>query len=384
MTALGRSALPGTGLSFSGSASDTLLLELSGSWKLADALPSVDDVRSRLQSEAGLRSVAFDTVRISAWDSGLVNFLIGIIDYCSSHDVTVDQEGLPRGVRGLLKLAYEVPEQKGARREAKRESFLINVGNQTIDAVRSTGQIVAFLGEATLATRKFLQGKAHFRRSDMFLVMQQAGAEALPIVSLVSFLLGVIMAYLGAAQLAKFGAAIYVANLVALSMARETAPIMTAIVLAGRTGAAFAAQLGTMNVNEEIDALRTLGIAPMEFLVVPRMLALMLMLPLLVIYSCLMGIVGGAFVAMAGLGITLTEYLVQTQAALTMGDIASGLFKAFVYGAIVAVTGCLRGMQCGRSAAAVGAAATSAVVTAIVLIIATCAVLTVIYDVLGI
>jgi phospholipid/cholesterol/gamma-HCH transport system permease protein len=376
--------LSSTGLSFSGSGSDTLRLELSGSWKLADALPSIDDVRSRLQSETGLRSVTFDTERISAWDSGLVNFLIGIIDYCSSHDVTVDQEGLPRGVRGLLKLAYGVPEQKGARREAKKESLLINVGNQTIDAVRSTGQFVTFLGEATLATRKFLQGKAHFRRSDMFLIMQQAGAEALPIVSLVSFLLGVIMAYLGAAQLAKFGAAIYVANLVGLSMARETAPIMTAIVLAGRTGAAFAAQLGTMNVNEEIDALRTLGIAPMEFLVVPRMLALMLMLPLLVIYSCLMGIVGGAFVAVAGLGITLTEYLVQTQAALTMTDVASGLFKAVVYGAIVAVTGCLRGMQCGRSAADVGAAATSAVVTAIVLIIAACAVLTVIYDVLGI
>ena len=373
-----------TGLSFSGSGSDTLRLELSGSWKLADALPSIDDVRSRLQSEAGLRSVAFDTERISTWDSGLVNFLIGIIDYCSSHDVAVDQEGLPRGVRGLLKLAYGVPEQKGARREAKKESLLINVGTQTIDAVRSTGQFVTFLGEATLATRKFLQGKAHFRRSDMFLIMQQAGAEALPIVSLVSFLLGVIMAYLGAAQLAKFGAAIYVANLVGLSMARETAPIMTAIVLAGRTGAAFAAQLGTMNVNEEIDALRTLGIAPMEFLVVPRMLALMLMLPLLVIYSCLMGIIGGAFVAIAGLGITLTEYLVQTQAALSFADIASGLFKAVVYGAIVAVTGCLRGMQCGRSAADVGAAATSAVVTAIVLIIAACAVLTVIYDVLGI
>ena len=373
-----------TGLSFSGSGSDTLRLELSGSWKLADALPSIDDVRSRLQSEAGLRSVAFDTEGISAWDSGLVNFLIGIIDYCSSHDVAVDQEGLPRGVRGLLKLAYGVPEQKGARREAKKESLLINVGTQTIDAVRSTGQFVTFLGEATLATRKFLKGKAHFRRSDMFLIMQQAGAEALPIVSLVSFLLGVIMAYLGAAQLAKFGAAIYVANLVGLSMARETAPIMTAIVLAGRTGAAFAAQLGTMNVNEEIDALRTLGIAPMEFLVVPRMLALMLMLPLLVIYSCLMGIIGGAFVAIAGLGITLTEYLVQTQAALSFADIASGLFKAVVYGAIVAVTGCLRGMQCGRSAADVGAAATSAVVTAIVLIIAACAVLTVIYDVLGI
>jgi len=213
--------------------------------------------------------------------------------------------------------------------------------------------------------------------------MQECGAQALPIVSLISFLVGLILAFVGAIQLRPFGAQIYVANLVGLGMAREMGALMTGIIMAGRTGAAFAAQLGTMTVNQEIDALTTLGLRPMEFLVVPRMLALVLMMPLLCLYADLVGILGGAVVGVGMLNLGTVQYYQQTLYILQLRDFVLGLIKGAVFGILVALAGCLRGMQSGRSASAVGAAATSAVVTGIVWIIIFDALLTVIYDVLG-
>jgi phospholipid/cholesterol/gamma-HCH transport system permease protein len=203
-------------------------------------------------------------------------------------------------------------------------------------------------------------------------------------VSLISFLVGLILAFMGAVQLRQFGAQIFVADLVGLGMAREMAPIMTGIIMAGRTGASYAAQLGTMQVNEEIDALSTMGISAMEFLVLPRMLALILMMPLLCIYSDLMGILGGVLVGTGMLDLTLTEYYNETVQAVGLFDIGLGVFKGGVFGVLVALAGCLRGMQCGRSAQAVGAAATSAVVMGIVLIIVADGVFAVVTDALGI
>ena len=231
--------------------------------------------------------------------------------------------------------------------------------------------------------------------------------SALPIVSLISVLVGIILAFVGAVQLEQFGADIFIANLVGLGMVRDMGAMMTAIIMAGRTGAAFAAELGTMTVNEEIDALRTTGISPIDFLVVPRILALVLMMPLLTVYSDIMGILGGALVGISLFGqadlerieaenvsdflivislfdIGIYEYFRQTRSAIDLYDVFGGLFKSLVYGAIVAVSGCLRGMECGRSSAAVGIATTSAVVTSIVFIVVACAVLTVVYDVLSI
>ena len=167
-------------------------------------------------------------------------------------------------------------------------------------------------------------------------------------------------------------------------MVREMGAMMTGIIMAGRTGAAFAAQLGTMQVNEEIDALKTLGISPMEFLVVPRMLALVLMMPLLTLYSNLMGMLGGFFVGISMLDITPTQYFIQTQGAVDLTNISLGVIKSIVYGIMIALAGCLRGIQCGRSASAVGAATTSAVVTSIVLIVVSCGVFAVISSALGI
>ncbi|HJU09373.1 MAG TPA: ABC transporter permease, partial [Candidatus Binataceae bacterium] len=189
---------------------------------------------------------------------------------------------------------------------------------------------------------------------------------------------------MGAVQLQQFGAAIYVADLVAIGMARDMGAMMTAIIMSGRTGAAFAARLGTMKVTEEIDALTTMGISPLEFLVLPRVLALVLMMPILCLYSDLMGMLGGAAVGTTMLGIPFKLYFKETAAVLTLTQVFGGVFKATVYGALIAVSGCFRGFQCGGSASAVGDAATQAVVMGIVLVVAACGIFAVIFNVLGI
>jgi phospholipid/cholesterol/gamma-HCH transport system permease protein len=354
-------------------------MKLAGSWRLEDEFPSITGVAQHLDDTPHVRSVTFDTTELAAWDSGLVTFLLDTMDLGAQRQIVVAQEGLPSGVRRLLHLATAVPERQGARREAKPDPLLTRVGRSTIALVASGGDILGFVGEAVLALGKLLRGQARFRPVELLLLIQECGAQALPIVTLICFLVGAILAFIGAVQLGKFGAQIYVADLVALAMALEMGAMMTAIIMAGRTGAAFAAQLGTMTVNEEIDALTTLGLSPMEFLVVPRMLALITMMPLLTLYGDLLGILGGGLIGLTVLNISPTEYFHQTRAALTLGAFAQGLIKSGVYGMLVALAGCLRGMQCGRSAAAVGQAATSAVVTGIVCIITASAVLTVIF-----
>jgi phospholipid/cholesterol/gamma-HCH transport system permease protein len=294
----------------------------------------------------------------------------------AQRQLVVDQEGLPDGLKRLLHLATAVPERQGARREATQEPFLSQVGKAIIGLVGAAGDLLGFIGEAILSLGKLLRGQARFRPVELLLLIQECGAQALPIVTLICFLVGAILAFIGAVQLGKFGAQIYVADLVALAMALEMGAMMTAIIMAGRTEAAFAAQLGTMTVNEEIDALTTLGLSPMEFLVVPRLLALVLMMPLLTLYGDLLGILSGGLIGLTVLNISPTQYFQETRHALTLGAFAQGLIKSGVYGMLVALAGCLRGMQCGRSAAAVGQAATSAVVTGIVCIITASAILT--------
>ncbi|MEE8606744.1 MAG: ABC transporter permease, partial [Nitrospiraceae bacterium] len=370
-------------ISFSRPTDDTLLVRLSGSWKMQDKLPSHTEVEQQVASGPRVKRVAFDTQGITAWDSVFVTFVLKILTQNTQNQIETDRAGLPEGVRRLLALATAVPEREGAAKKAVRIPLLVRVGKGTIAAVEEAKGMLAFLGEALLAFLTFLRGKARFRRSDLFLIIQESGANALGIVTLISFLVGLILAFMGGIQLRQFAAEIYVANLVGLGMIREMAPIMTGIIMAGRTGAAFAAQLGTMQVNEEIDALKVLGLSPMEFLVLPRMLALVLMMPLLTLYADLVSILGGLVVSQ-GFGISATEYLIQTMKAVHLHDLAVGLFKSAVFGVIVAITGCLRGIQCGRSAQAVGEATTSAVVMAIVLIITLDGILAVITDVIGI
>jgi len=362
----------------------SFVIHLTGDWKLENKLPDTGEVQKQLESGPKEVRVFFDTQSLTGWDSGLLIFLIKIIDHCAKKNINVDKGGLPQGVQRLFDLATAVPERKGARKEAKSVSFLATVGEAAIVFWHSTKEMLAFIGEATVAFVKLLIGKAKFRSHDLFLTIQECGAAALPIVSLISVLVGLILAFVGAIQLRMFGAQLYVADAVGIGMVRVMGAIMTGIIMAGRTGAAFAAQLGTMQTNEEIDALQTLGISPMEFLVLPRMLALMLMMPLLCVYADLMGILGGFIVGVGMLDITPMQYYNQTKAAVSITNLSIGLVHSAVFGVLVALSGCLRGIQCGRSASAVGEAATSAVVTAIVSIIIATAIITFMCEVLGI
>jgi phospholipid/cholesterol/gamma-HCH transport system permease protein len=363
---------------------DTLKVILSGHWQVGGELPGADKVEQRLGDRPGVRNLVFDTGGLSHWDSGLLTFLINLGNLCSRQKIILNSDGLPPGAKRLLALASAVPEKKDARKAEGRASFLTYLGDETLYLFRSAGELVEFIGDAVIAVQRLLRGKAQYRRSDLGLVMQAVSAQALPIVSLICFLVGLILAFIGAIQLQLFGAQIYVADLVGIAMVRLMAAIMTGIVMAGRTGGAFAAQLGTMQVNQEIDALKTLGISPMEFLVLPRMLALALMMPLLCLYANVMGILGGMVVGVGMLNIGFIEYYNETAKAVGLWNLGIGLFSGAVFGVIVALAGCMRGMQCGRSASAVGDAATSAVVTAIVGIILSTAVITVLCNILGI
>jgi phospholipid/cholesterol/gamma-HCH transport system permease protein len=372
-------------LSFDRPSEDTLLVRLTGEWKLANKLPVADEVMKQVDAGPEIRRITFDTEGLRGWDSGLLIFLIKLQELASQgRTVAVDREGLSPGIKRLLSLATAVPERKGARREEAKISILEKLGNSATASWKSILQTLEFIGEATVAFMRLFSGKARFRPSDFFLIMQECGAQALPIVSLISILVGLILAFIGAIQLKIFGAQIYVASLVGIGMVRALAAIMTGIIMAGRTGAAFAAQLGTMQVNEEIDALKTLGIAPMEFLVLPRMLALFIMMPLLSLYADLMGILGGLVIGVSMLNLNFMEYYIKTQESVSMTDFLVGLFSAAVFGVLVALAGCKQGMQCGRSASAVGEATTSAVVTSIVSIVVAMALITVVCNVLNI
>ena len=266
---------------------------------------------------------------------------------------------------------------------AERLPWLARVGTAAVTTWQAAQGTVTFVGEVALALAAFLRGKARFQGSELAIHIQACGAQALSIVTLISFLVGVILAFIGAIQLRQFGAQIYVADLVGIAMSQQMGALMVAIIMSGRSGAAFAAQIGTMQVSEEVDALQTMGLSPVEFLVLPRLLALMLMIPFLTVYADLLGILGGGFVGVTMLKLTATEYWIETKSALTLADFAKGLINGEVFGTLVALAGCLRGMQCGRSSAAVGLAVTSAVVTGIVWIVCSDAILTVIYNVLG-
>jgi phospholipid/cholesterol/gamma-HCH transport system permease protein len=291
---------------------------------------------------------------------------------------------LPEGVRRLLALAEAVPEKPGVRRGEDQRRWLVRVGEGAVHLARSERDALGFLGEVTLAIGRFARGRARVRAQDLALLIQECGAMSLPIVTLISVLVGMILAFVGAVQLERFGAQIYVADLVAIAMVREMGSMMTGIIMAGRTGSGFAAQLGTMKVTQEIDALATLGIPPIDFLVLPRTVALVAMMPLLTIYADVLGIVGGGIVSVGMLHLTPFQYLNEATQALTLTNCSTGVGKSIVFGALVAFAGCLRGIQCGKSSSAVGDAATSAVVTGIVLIIVADGLFAVIFNVLGI
>ncbi len=310
--------------------------------------------------------------------------LIKLISYSEEKGISVDTKTLPSGIQGLLGLVFAVPERAGVRRQSIHISWLEIVGNSGLRLQSDVNALIVFIGNLTLSVSAFFRGKAHFRWVDLWRNVQDCGPSALPIITLISLLVGLILAFVGSVQLSLFGAQLYIADLVGLGMSREMGGLMTAVIMSGRTGAAYAAQLGTMQVNNEIDALETMGFDPMEFLVLPRVLALIFVMPLLCLYADLMGIIGGALVTVNFFEVSLVEYINRTINAIHMLDLSVGVFKCAVFGVLIALSGCMRGMQCGRSASEVGDATTSAVVTGIVFIVIADSLMTIICNRLGI
>ena len=376
--------MTGAHLNAAPSESNTLVVTVSGDWLLGASLPGPNSVLQLLRQSPAPASVAFDTSLLGEWDTGLIIALLAIQREAAKQNVTFDASGLPDGARRLLDLALAVAEREGARRHTKPKRFLERVGDSVLQVTENGKELLAFVGELVLSFGRYARGTATYLRSDLLLYIQQAGAQAFAIVSVISFLIGMIFAFVGVMQLNMFGAGIYTADLVAVAMVREMAPIMTAIIMAGRTGAAYAAQLGTMKVNAEIDAQKTLGMQPIDFLVTPRVIALVLMMPLLTMYASLMGILGGMGVGVMMLDISLVQYVAQTMGAVGLNSLFGGLFKSIVYGSLVALAGCQQGMACGNSALAVGQSTTKAVVMGIVLIVVSASILTIIYINIGI
>ena len=347
-----------------------LLARVSGDWRGRPTLPGLALVREAVSEEPSLKSLEFDTAGLTGWDSRFVAFVSQCAVAVRGGNVRIQYTGLPEGVRRLLRLAHAVPEKLDTHRTVVKASFLRNVGERAIRSWEEILGLFTFLGQNLLALVNLLRGRAQFRWADSFQVMEQTGPQALGIVAMINFLVGLILAFVGSLELSRFGASSYVADLVGIATVREMGCIMTGIILCGRTGAAFAAQLGTMKVNEEISALQTFGLSPMEFLVLPRMIALVMIMPFLCIFADLISIAGGYCVSVSMLDITSTEYVTRTIQAIQLKSFLLGIAKGTFFGFLVAYTGCLRGIQSGHSAAAVGQATTRAVVFGISAIIA--------------
>jgi phospholipid/cholesterol/gamma-HCH transport system permease protein len=365
--------------------SDRPRLVLSGDWTVsaigqgdgADLIRCLQQIQS-----PGVLSIQDGGIR--HWDTLLLATLLEISQAALRQKLELDVSAMPEGVRSLFALATAVPSSPDAHHDPVPRGYLADLGEAARRFWADALYFNQFLGEAAISMAAFLHGRARYRRVDLWLQIQECGPAAVPIVTMISLLVGLILAFVGAVQLSLFGAELYIADLVALGMTREMGALMTAIIMSGRSGAAFAAQIGTMNVNMEVSALKVMGFSPVDFLVLPRLIALILVMPFLGLYSDLLGIAGGALVGVAFFDIPPSQFLLRTSEAVDLTDFFIGLVKCSLFGVLIALAGCMRGVQCGRTASAVGDAATSAVVTSIVLIVVADSIVTLICNRLNI
>lgn len=348
---------------------DALVVRLAGEWSLEQPQPRFDTLIDRAKARNGTaRSVAFDSTELGEWDSSLLIFLMRCQDYCEEHKLALDTAGLPEQVPRLLTLAHAVPERVQPK-ATERASFVDRIGTAGLAAWGDVRAAITFAGEVALAIAGLFTRRVHMRWREFWVVVQTNSSGALPIVTLIALLVGIIIAFLGVVVLKRFGAGYYVSYLVGFGMLREMGALMTGIIIAGRTGAAFAAELGSMKITEEIDAYTTLGVSPIEHLVLPRMLGLFVMMPLLTLYADFIGIAGGILVSSSLLDLSFKQFMSGFLSAVTLSDLLLGLLKGTIFGFIVGLAGCMKGLQGGSDAGAVGRAATSAVVLGITLII---------------
>jgi len=361
---------------------EVLELRVHGNWKMEKKAPRFAKIAEQLPKEQSVKEVVVVTEDLELWDSSLLIFLDHTKRWCGSQHIIFNSDQLPNGLKALLNQVQAVIDSRVEAKDPEgHPDFATEVGSQTLQMVQDFKVFVDFLGDIVLSFGRFITNRSQMRLMDALRAMQDAGAMALPIVGLISFLVGLTLAFQASVLLADFGAEVYTATFVSLAMVREMGPLMTAVVLAGRTGASFAANIGSMKVSEEIDALRTLGVSPIDYLVLPRVLGLCLMVPLMVIYANMLGMLGGFVVGKTVLGMPVKAYIHESFVNMDLTDVGSGLLKASAFGAIIAYAGCLRGMNADTSSTGVGKATTSAVVTSLLMIIVANAVFAVIYSI---
>lgn len=358
-------------------------IKLGGEWGISAGLPAVSDITAQLAVHPEIKQITFDVTQVRKWDSGFVSFLLHLVRECEDKGVRINRDGLPEGAQKLLELALR-PAKEAVARQTTAEPFLARIGTEALKIKEVIRTLLDFLGEVAVAFGRLARGKVYFRGDDFALILEKCGSDAFALVSLISILVGIIFAFIGAIQLQLFGAQVFIADIVGIATVRVMGAVMTGVLMAGRTGSAFAAELGLMQTNEEIDALKTLGVSPVEFLVLPRVLALLIMMPLLTIYADLMGILGGFIVSVGILDINPVEYLNHTREAVKLSNFWIGLIHSMVFAIIISIAGCLRGIKCERNAASVGEATTAAVVNAIAGIVIATAVITFICQMLGV
>lgn len=352
---------------------DEFVATLVGDWRLEDTTPRFDALLASAIADVSspvskVREIGFDASALGDWDSSLLVFLRQAQVYSAAQNTTFNTRGLPPQIAQLLELASAVPERIIAP-DAATPPRLARVGLGGLAAWDSSVASLSFVGEVAQGLFRLATRRTQMQWRSFWVAAQSNGSSALPIVTLIALLVGVIIAFLGAVVLQRFGAGYYVSYLVGYGMLREMGALMTGIILAGRTGAGFAAEIGSMKITEELDAYATLGISAVDYLVLPRMLGLFVMMPLLVLYADAVGILGGMFVAVALVGLTPTQFFSGMLSAVELPDAALGLLKAGAYGALIGFAGCFHGLRTGKDASAVGRSATSAVVTGITLII---------------
>lgn len=365
-------------------ASPLLRIELGGNLGIEDAAALWKRISETLGDELdGVRSVELDMSRVTMIDGACMALLTQLRQDLRARGITCEFARGSGDVRRIVELYGG--RKKARHKRAKREpvSAVEQVGGATLAVVAEAKQILDFIGRLTASTVHVIRHPSSLNLRDVGLTMERAGADATPIVLLINFLMGFVMAYQSAAQLKQFGANIYVADLVGVSMTRELGPLMMAIIICGRSGAAFAAELGTMKVSEEVDALRTLGFLPLPFLVIPRMLGLILVAPVLVLLADAIGILGGLLVGMLSLDITPTMFLIQLESAVKASDVISGVLKGVVFCGTIALISCQQGLATSGGAEGVGRRTTSAVVSILFALIVLDAVFTVVLGAFG-
>ncbi len=332
----------------------------------ATTIPEVWDAARRAAAEAPEKPITVDAAGVDYCDGAGVALFVDLLRVSRAGSVEI--ANLKPGIDVLLKQFDPRRLEHDLDPEPKRRPLIEEIGAAAYGVWNDIRVQVSFIGETTAALLHAATHPASVRWKDVWRICERVGADALPIVGLISFLLGLILAFQSAVPMKRFGAEIFVADLIGLSMLRELGPLMTAILLAGRSGAAFAAEIGTMKVNQEVDAMTTMGLNPVRFLVTPRIIAALLMTPLLVLFSDLIGLIGGAL-TMRSFSIPIVTFLKEVDSAVTMTDFLAGFVKSFVFATLVAGIGCLRGLDTAAGASAVGDSATRAVVSGIILLV---------------